>query len=88
MGLGFGESSLRRVSKMLVIVEVGGGVEILLVARGVSAVGVRVLHVSLALAIGHYNLPGHRSRYRPESGLDLGSREQRLGPIDQLRHIS
>lgn len=43
MGLGFGESSLRRVTKVLVIVEVGGGVEILLVARGISAVGVRVL---------------------------------------------
>ena len=43
MGLGFGESSLRRVTKVLVIVEVRGGVEILLVARGVSAVGVRVL---------------------------------------------
>lgn len=43
MGLGFGESSLRRVTKVLVIVEVGGGVEILLVARGVSAVRVRVL---------------------------------------------
>jgi len=43
MGLGLGESSLRRVTKVLVIVEVGGGVEILLVARGVGAIRVRVL---------------------------------------------
>jgi hypothetical protein len=43
MGLGFGKSSLRRVAKVLVVVEVGRGVEILLVARGVGAIGVRVL---------------------------------------------
>jgi hypothetical protein len=66
---GLGESRLGRVTKMLVVVEVRGRVEVFLLTGRIGAVRVGVLSCQIfALAREYGHLPVHRSRHRLGSG--------------------